>query len=139
MPIQHRLGRRGCALLFFALLDFVICYSLLTAPRPLMPLYAWMEHLLPLDAWAACWAITGVVCLVFAFRIYDTPGFMCAVGLKIVWGGLAFWGWQDGVDRGYVSAVVWLGFAAFVFLIAGGIPAPARPGWRGWPWTRSSE
>lgn len=134
-----RVGRRGCALLFFTLLDFVICYSLITAPRPLMPFYTWMAQIMPIDAWAVCWGIVGAVCLVFAFRLYDTPAFMCAVGLKIVWGMLALLGWLAGVvDRGYVTAVVWLGFAAFVFLIAGGIPAPVRQGWRGWPWIRSS-
>lgn len=136
--LVQRIGRRGAALLFFTLLDFVICYSLLTAPRPLTPLYAWLAQLMPIDAWAACWGAVAVVCLVFAFKIYDTPAFMCAVGLKIVWGGLAFCGWLDGVERGYVTAVVWLAFAGFVFLIAGGIPGPARLGWRGWPWIRSS-
>lgn len=137
--LTARIGRRGAALLFFTLLDFVICYSLLTAPRPLVPYYVWIAQVMPIDAWAACWGTVAVVCLVFAFRLYDTPAFMCAVGLKIVWGMLALLGWLAGVvDRGYVSAVVWLAFAAFVFLIAGGIPAPARLGWRGWPWIRSS-
>lgn len=134
-----RIGRRGCALLFFTLLDFVICYSLLTAPRPLVPFYAWMAQIMPIDVWAACWGIVGAVCLIFAFRLYDTPAFMAAVGLKIVWGMLAFFGWLAGVDRGYVTAVVWLGFAAFVFLIAGGIPAPVRAGWRRWPWIQRSS
>lgn len=137
--LTARIGRRGAALLFFTLLDFVIGYSLITAPRPLAPYYAWMTQIMPIEAWAACWGFVGAVCLAFAFRLYDTPAFMCAVGLKIAWGLLAFFGWLAGViERGYVWAIVWLAFAAFVFLIAGGIPGPARPGWRGWPWIRSS-
>lgn len=137
--IASRVGRRGAALLFFFLLDSVYAYGLLTAPRPLVPFYAWMAALMPLWAWAACWGAVGLICLAYVFRTYDTVAFMSAVALKVAWGGLALFGWLAGlVDRGYLSAVVWLGFAAFVFLIAGGIPpAPTRPAGR-WPqWTRS--
>jgi hypothetical protein len=136
--VLQRVGRRGAALLFFALLDAVICFSLLDMRPPLTPLYAWMTGVMPLTAWAVCWGGVGAVCLVFAFRLYDTPGFAAAVALKVAWGGFSLLGWLSGVERGYVSAIVWLSFAAFVFLIAGGIPAPHRPdrGWR--PWTRSS-
>ena len=78
-----------------------------------------------------------MICLVYAFRVYDTAAFMFAVGLKVGWGLMALFGWLAGaVDRGYVSTVIWLGFAAFVYLIAGGIPpAVARPEpgrWRQW-------
>ena len=127
-------------MLFFVLLDTVYCYGLLTAPRPLVPFYAWMNDVMPLAVWAAGWGLVGAACLLYAFRTYDTPAFMAAVALKVAWGLLSFFGWIAGaVARGYVSAVVWLAFAAFVFLIAGGIPAapPRLP--RGWPrWTRSS-
>jgi hypothetical protein len=132
--LAARIGRRGAALLFFVLLDVVYCYGLLTAPRPLVPFYAWMNDIMPLGTWAACWGLVGAVCLVYAFRTHDTPAFMAAVGLKVAWGLLSLLGWLAGaVDRGYLSAAIWLGFAVFVFLIAGGIPGPARR-WR--PWTR---
>lgn len=139
--VAQRVGRRGAALLFFVLLDFVYCYGLLSAPRPLVPFYAWMNDVLPLAVWAAGWGFVGVLCLLFAFQVYDTPAFIAAVALKVAWGLLSFFGWVAGaVDRGYVSAVIWLAFAAFVFLIAGGIPpAVQRPGsWLGkWhPWIR---
>lgn len=132
-------GRRGAALLFFTVLDAVYCFALLDAARPLVPFYVWMNEFMPITAWACVWAGVGLVCLFFAFRAYDTPGFIAAVALKVTWGLMAFFGWASGViDRGYVTAAVWLAFAAFVFLIAGGIPsAPHRSG--GWRWTRSSE
>ena len=133
--IFERVGRRGAALLFFTLLDLVYCVSLLTGPRPLSPLYAWMDSVAPLPMWAVLWGAVGLIGLYFAFRTYDTPAFMAAVALKVAWGLSALFGWIAGaVPLGYVSAVIWLAFAAFVFLIAGGIPpANPRPGrWRAW-------
>lgn len=138
--LAARIGRRGAALLFFALLDFIYCYGLLNLSQPLAPFYAWMAHVMPLLSWAALWGLVGAVCLVFAFRAYDTPAFMAAVALKVAWGLPALFGWLAGaIDRGYISAVIWLAFAAFVFLIAGGIPAAVRPQRRWRPWTRSSR
>lgn len=139
--LTQRIGRRGAALLFFTMLDFVYCYALLTAAQPLAAFYEWMDSKVPLTAWAVVWGGVGLICLVYAFRTYDTVAFMAAVALKVAWGLFALFGWIAGeVDRGYVSAVIWLGFAAFVYLIAGGVP-PATP--RTVPgrwqlWTRSS-
>lgn len=127
-------------MLFFAALDLVYCYGLLTAARPLVALHEWMDSNVPLTAWAVAWAVVGLICLGYAFATYDTVGFMFAVALKVAWGSFALWGWLVGqVDRGYVSAVIWLAFACFVYLIAGGIPAaPRRPGPRRLqPWIRS--
>lgn len=137
--VGRRIGKRGAALSFFVVLDFAFCFGLLEVPRPLSSFYLWMDSIIPLTVWAAVWGITGLVCLVFMFLIHDTPAFMMAVGLKIGWGLLSLLGWVAGVaDRGYLSAVIWLGFAALVFLIAGGIPsAPQRPVKR-WRWTRFS-
>ncbi|WP_045740857.1 hypothetical protein [Actinoplanes rectilineatus] len=139
--LSERIGRRGAALIFFFVLDAVYCYGLLTATRPMVAFYEYMGSVLPLVAWAAVWGAVGTVCLIYAFRTYDTVAFMAAVALKVAWGLLALFGWIAGqVDRGYVSAVIWLAFAAFVYLVAGGIPPAARrpiPG--GWKpsWTRS--
>lgn len=140
--ISNQVGRRGAALLFFALLDTVYCFALLTAPQPLTPFYTWMDSVLPLTAWGVAWGLVALVCLLYAFQTYDTTAFMAAVCIKVGWGLLALFGWLAGqVDRGYVSAVIWLGFAAFVFLIAGGVP-PAAPRpvevrWRWRLWTPS--
>lgn len=135
--LATRVGRRGAALLFFALLDIVYAVALLTATRPLTTFYAWMNAIMPLPVWAACWAAVGVVCLVFAFALRDTVAFMAAVAIKVGWGLPALFGWINGaVPLGYLSAVIWLAFAAFVYLIAGGIPPPLRHE-RRWMWSRS--
>jgi hypothetical protein len=136
--IASRIGRRGAALLFFAVLDAFYCFGLLTVPKPAAPFYAWMAEVAPLPVWAGCWGVVGAVCLLFAFRTYDTPAFIAAVALKVGWGLLSFFGWINGsVDRGYISAVIWLAFAAFVYLIAGGIPPAVRPAESRWTWIRS--
>lgn len=134
-----RIGRRGAALLFFTFLDLVYCVGLLTTPTPLAAFYGWMAQIMPLVAWAACWGGVGLICLVYAFRVHDTVAFMCAVALKVAWGLLSLFGWLAGaIDRGWINAAVWLLFACFVFLIAGGIPAaPPREAGRRWAWTRS--
>jgi hypothetical protein len=134
---RTRIGRRGAALLFFTLLDLVYGYALWVAPRPLSPLYAWMDRLMPLPMWAAVWVAVGLICLVFAFMVHDTAAFMAAVALKVAWGGPALVGWVTGdVPLGYMAAVIWLAFAAFVYLVAGGIP-PAIRSERRWLWNRS--
>lgn len=137
--LAFRVGRRGAALLFFTLLDIVYCIGLLSTPRPLVPFYAWMDGIMPLPVWAVCWGGVGLVCLVYALRTHDTAAFMAAVGLKVAWGLLSLFGWLAGaVERGWINTVIWLAFACFVYLIAGGIPsAPERPVGRRWAWTRS--
>jgi hypothetical protein len=135
--LAARIGRRGAALLFFALLDFVYAYYLLNAAHPLTTLNAWMDTVLPLPVWAACWASVGLTCLGFTLARRDTVAFMAAVAIKVGWGLPALFGWLGGeVPLGYLSAVIWLAFAAFVYLIAGGIPPP-EPAQRRWLWTRS--
>jgi hypothetical protein len=135
----RRIGRRGAALLFFALLDLIYGYAVLSSPRPPGSFYAWADTVLPLATWVACWWTVAAICLFFAFLTYDTTAFIAAIAIKVGWGGTALTGWISGhAPMGYVSAVIWLAFAAFVYLIAGGIPAGQRSG-RRWPWTRSSD
>lgn len=131
MRAQLRFNRRSEALLFFAALDFVYAYSLLVPLQPVNEQQQWMATKLPLWVWGGLWLIVGVLCLVFAFLIWDTIAFTAAVAIKVCWAILSLFGWIDGaVPLGYVSAVIWLVFAWFVFRVAGGIPPPARPIWR---------
>jgi hypothetical protein len=135
--ISARVGRRGAALMFFVVLDAIYAVALLTAPRPLPPFYGWMDQVMPLTAWAICWAAVGLTCLWYAFRAYDTPAFMAAVAVKVGWGLWSLFGWVvGGVDRAWIWAVIWLGFAGFVYLIAGGIPVTGPRPTRRWSWTR---
>ncbi|MEU7741967.1 hypothetical protein [Nonomuraea sp. NPDC049158] len=124
--LRHRVGRRGCALLFFALLDLIYAASLLSAPTS--GSYRFLADILPLAAWAGLWAAVGLLCLAQAFMRTDRAAFAAAMLIKVVWGLVQFFGWLiAGLDRGYVSAVIWLALAAFVHVIAGW-PEPARQG-----------
>ncbi len=137
MSLRHRIGRRGAALLFFAVLDLVYCYALMNPPTVITEAYSWPRQLMPLGVWAALWGFCGILCLAFAFLPRDTTAFTAVAALKVTWGLLFLLGQLLGrIERGYVSAVIWLSFAAFIYLIAGGVPA-GLPGRKGRLWTRS--
>lgn len=129
--LRTRIGRRGSALLFFALVDLVFAASLAGAPPSTSQSggYAFLSTILPLQVWAIPWAAVGSMCLIHAPMHEDRPAFIAASGLKVGWGVLYLAGWMVGeIPRGYVSAVVWLAFAGFVAVISGWPePAPRRP------------
>ena len=136
--LLQRVGRRGAALLFFFLLDAMWAFALLNPPDPITPSYSWPATIAPLWVWAIAWTLVGLACLVFAFLRHDTAAFTAAVSIKVLWGGTLGLGWATGqVERGYVIAVIWLAFAAFVYLIAGGIPAPPPRPVKARLWKRS--
>jgi hypothetical protein len=124
---RPRVGRRGEVLLFFALLDGVFAYAVFNPRRPLNPQYVWLDSVLPLWVWGTLWAVTAAIALVYAFQPRDTLAFTVCISIKVGWGLLSLFGWIAGADdRGYVSAMIWLGFAYFVFRVAGGIPGPGH-------------
>lgn len=112
------LGRRGCALLFFAFLDFVYAFSLWAPAEPSATL-RWVAFVAPLKLWAVLWASVGLVCLIQAFRHNDKLAFACASALKVLWGVVAAIGAVVvHLPRGYVSAVLWLCLAGWIGIIA---------------------
>lgn len=114
-------GRRGEFLLFLALLDVVVGFSL-ARPAPQAqrtPSVHLLSEVAPLSWWAGLWLFVAVVCLWGAFRRGDRFAYACAAGLKVLWGGLFLFGWLAGeVVRGWAAAVIWLVFAVFVARIA---------------------
>lgn len=135
------LGKRGRVLLYFGGLDLVYAFSL-AAPDAVTretPFFAWLTAIMPQWFWAAAWAAVGVACLWQAFCRHDQIGYAAAIGLKIGWGIVCLGGWLFGdVERGYVSAAIWLGLAYFVGNIAswpepGGERGPTWIPPRSWP------
>lgn len=125
----NRIGRRGAFLLFLAMLDFVYGYALLY-PTPTAlnsTAYQFLISILPLQVWGALWIAVGLLCLIYAFMKRDAVGYGAAVFLKILWATIFFLGWLfAGVERGYLSSVIWGSFAAILILIASW---PERPQW----------
>jgi len=117
-------------LLFLTLLDVIYAYSLAyPTPRSLVtPTYTFLAHVAPLQVWASLWAVIGIITGTFAFRLNDAVGYAAAMFLKILWGGTFLLGWLVGsVERGYLSAAIWLSFAAVVGLISSWPEARHRP------------
>jgi hypothetical protein len=116
------LGKRGRVLLFFGGLDVVYAVSL-AAPDEVTrssPFFAWLTAIAPMWLLASAWAAVGAICLWQAFCRRDAIGYSAAICLKVCWGILCLGAWLfGGVDRGYVSAAIWLGLAYFVGNIAG--------------------
>lgn len=137
--LRRRVGFRGSALLFFALLDLVYGLSLLAPSRAARrsDTLRFVADIAPLWVWAALWGGVGLVCLWQAFRRHDRAAFTAAMGVKVLWGLVMLGGWLFvDLDRGYVSAAVWLAMAAFVGIIAAW-PEPVM-GWKERAWTRPS-
>lgn len=128
--LRQRVGRRGAALLFFAFLDLVYCWSLLDPPRSTRGTvaYAFLASILPLWAWGLMWGAVGVVCLICAFLRHDEIAYTAAISVKVLWGSLFTGAWLfASMERGYVSAAVWLALALLVALIAGWPEPPRKP------------
>ena len=127
----RRAGRRGAFLAFLSLLNWAYGYSLLTAPAVQRRA---ADLLLPWTAWGVLWTAMGFVTAAGIFARRDRVSYGAAVTFKTAWGlvQLDLW-FGHNVPRAWVGAVIWLGFAATVLIVAGwpepgrGVPAPAVP------------
>jgi hypothetical protein len=115
-------GRRGRVLLFFGCLDLIYAISLSVPDTETRGLafFVWMVSIAPFWVWASSFAAVGAACVWQAFRRRDQIGFTAAICLKVCWGLISVGGWLfGGVERGYVSAAIWLGLAYLVWNLAG--------------------
>lgn len=123
--VIHRIGRRGAALAWFAVLDLIVGVSLLD-PRswpkgePAQTAYAVVLMVAPYQVWGCIWIGVGLVCAIQAFMARDRLAFAAAITLKIAWGACFLGSWLlFGVYRGWLSVAIWFSFAAFVAILAG--------------------
>lgn len=119
--VAHRVGRRGVALLFFAFLDLVYAFSLANPPAEARRTASllFVQLIAPLWAWSILWLVVGLVCLAGAFARQDRWAFAAAMFLKVLWGVTYLLGWvMFHLERGYVSAAIWLVFAGWIFVIS---------------------
>jgi hypothetical protein len=120
--LQRRIGRRGAALTWFAILDLVFGLSLLSPPTSTQATatYHYVIALGGFRLWGLVWLAVGAVCAAHVAARRDRLAFACAILLKVSWGLLFLAAWLvDGAPRAWVSATIWLSFAAFVALLSG--------------------
>lgn len=121
---RTHLGRRGAALLFFAILDLTFAWSLLDPQATVLvrmaPLYRVVVQTAPLWVWGLAWGVVGLLCAIQAWRRRDAVAFAAVIMLKITWGGaIAAAGLLYGAPRAWISATIYFSLAAFVGVISG--------------------
>lgn len=117
----QRIGRRGAYLLFLAILDLTYAHGLFfpTERAASSPTYVFLAEIFPLHMWAILWAVCGFICLIYSFKKTDAPGFTAAIFIKTIWALISLLGWLFGdIERGYISAAIWLLFVGVTGLIA---------------------
>jgi len=124
-----RIGRRGAILLILAVVDIAYGASLIGPSSDALGSAAlvWREHFAPLWVWGGVWLVVAAILIVSAFLRNDAIGYLAATGLKISWSLTTLASWLfGGVDRGWVSSIIWMVVAAMVWVIAGW-PEPTNP------------
>ena len=117
--ITHRIGYRGAVLLVFALIDIIYAFSFAFPTQEALKsqTFQYLVNFLPLPVWVIIWGGVGSLCIFFAFRRNDAWGYASAIMIKIFWAWIFLIGWAlNEVGRGYLSAVIWGGFAVFLWL-----------------------
>lgn len=128
--LWERVGRRGCFLGFLLILDLAYGLSLAApvAAARQSATVKYIAHVFPLWVWAALWLAVGVACAVGMFVRRDAFAFASAMALKVGWGALFGVGWLlAGLERGWLSTVIWWSFAAVIALISAWPEPPRRP------------
>jgi hypothetical protein len=127
--LVDRIGRRGCFLAFLVVLDLAYGLSLakpVTAARQ-SPTVKYIAHIFPLWVWAIIWLAVGVACAVGMFVRRDAFAFASAMALTVGWGAIFGAGWLlAGLERGWLTTVIWWSFAAVIALIASWPEPPRR-------------
>lgn len=142
-PVTHqKIGRRGACLLIFGFVPFMIGLALTTNPvdrsgRPRMvPVLAFIA---PGTFWSVLWMVLGFVVMLTAFapeRIRQY-GYALGYGLPGFWAAAYVFSWCFGLlPTGWISAVVYLGYALLVTMIAGWPEEDLTP-YPVAPWLRS--
>lgn len=124
--LGRHVGRRGAYLLFLALLDITVAYSL-TQPLPLGltrgQVYRPFTDLAPFAVWVWTWAGVGLLAFAAAFvHGLRVAVFGAAALMKVAWAAGYLSGWVSGYPlytRGYQTAAIYVAFAAVTLIVSG--------------------
>jgi hypothetical protein len=126
--LRQRIGRRGCALLFFAMLETSYATSLVCVEPAPGGANAFLGALLPLWVWSVPWGVAAALCTVQAFHAEARAAFAVTSALSAGMAVLHVAGLLLGEisTRAFVGGAIWLAFAAFCQVIAGWPEAARR-------------
>jgi hypothetical protein len=127
---RSRFGRRGSILLILGVFDMIFGWSISspTTEQATSAATVWRQHYLPLWVWGGGWIVVGIFLIFQAFLRHDALGYSLAICQKVIWGLVGITSWMfGGVDRGWVSGIVWLVFATMIGIISGWSEPPRRP------------
>lgn len=126
--LRRRIGRRGCALLFFAMLETSYATSLVCVDPAPGGANAFLATLLPLWVWSVPWGVAALLGTVQAFTVEARAAFAMTSALSAGWAVLHVAGLLLGAlsTRAFVGGAIWLAFAAFCQVIAGWPEAARR-------------
>ena len=120
----QRLGRRGTALILFAVI-FTIYGLALAGSDPKRPGLGALAEVIPVRALAGLWVVAGLSGAVCALVRRTGVGFGVLMFMPLVWTasyGFTFLAWLttgEGQSLAWAGALVWLQIVAVLVLIAG--------------------
>lgn len=126
--LRRQLGRRGTILTCYGIVWLLIGWGQLVQPQPdqrgLRLLLSWA----PLQAWAWCWIVAGLIALVCAWVPpgRDAAGFVSLVLIVVPWMASYLVSWiLGGYPRGWAAAAVWAAITVPIMVVLGW-PEPPR-------------
>ncbi len=120
------MGRRGYFLLTLALVCATYGWAFVDSSDPVRKAQnAYLAQVIPIDSvttswwvWAVLWWVTGLVCLVDAFRTDDHLAYGLVASLMAAWAVTNGWAALEGMPNGVTRAIVWAFIASAVLVIS---------------------
>jgi branched-subunit amino acid ABC-type transport system permease component len=123
--LTHRVGFRGMTLLLLAAVDFAYGRTFIQPDPGQQVVNDYLSAAIPFAgpevsrwAWAIAWWITGLFCLVNAFRREDRWGYGMAIALKVAYIVAIVSGGLNGMPNSTVRGIVWGFITAWVVVEA---------------------
>ncbi|APE21423.1 MULTISPECIES: hypothetical protein [Streptomyces] len=128
--LSRILGRRGAFLASFGTLWALYGFGQLVEPLPDTRGIRLLLNLMPLDAWACCWIVSGLLAVASSAlpEGRDWLAFPALLAIVVPWmlAYLVSW-WPLGDNaRGWVTALIWA-VAAVPVIVVAGWREPPRP------------
>jgi hypothetical protein len=121
------IGWRGFFLLAIGIFDLVWGWTRLIHPDPVIAssqqlqligqLFSFIDGPKTILTWGYLWWLTGVICIIHAFRRDDMWGYGAAMGIKVSWIGANWFAWKHGLVGGGGTVAIW----TFILIVVTGL------------------